>query len=370
MKSRSFCTVIAFIVTLLLLLVGNFAFSRWTLPYRDDSRLGKVVRHLWHHTKVKTDTAGNEIRTVLFLGSSVFDSCILPEVFERQSAGQNLRFINTARSSMYHWHYSKILPLVDLKALRTKICVIEIAPWTFNKNTQELDSEKIWLPSELDSWGNLDEVWVVSSWKRKCRFLAKMAVPKLSLRDYLLIAKNVCKGGPGVPELRGPLYHHDQAKAESQRKNHLFFAQNISKRHLANYEFSDFKRDQFMQLVKSLENQGIEIVFVQPPVKKNYFNHIQNNPRLANEFRKHFQFLDELATQYKTLVWPTREDAGLQDSHFVDYGHFTFNGAKKFSAMLTDAMHGMLTTASEKSSQRQPEQMADVRQGAANRSGL
>jgi len=41
---------------------------------------------------------------------------------------------------------------------------------------------------------------------------------------------------------------------------------------------------------------------------------------------------------YRTLFWQTPADAGLDDSIFVDYGHFTLNGARVFSGIIAAGM--------------------------------
>jgi hypothetical protein len=328
--------IIAFVLFLVFLLLTNFIIFRLTLPYNNSSRIGKIVRSLWANKANKKNEA-----TALFIGSSRFHSCIVASIFNEyaQKKGIDISFHNLAQSNMDYWEYSRVFTYVLPSSLNTKLVVIEVSPQTFNaKRRNPITKEIIKYPREFEHWASLEEILSTESLGIKIELLYKKLVPRQSLKDRLWTLKNIINTDAINPDLPIPEFHYDKDKEMKLRKDPTFFPENISRHHMMNYYFSDKKKDSFLKFLCNLRNQGCEVIIVQPPVKEQYFDYIRSDADMLKEYQQHIAFLKQLSLDYVLINWQTPDMANLNESVFVDYGHFTLEGAKQFSGLLLSSI--------------------------------
>jgi hypothetical protein len=322
----------AAILILFFLLLANFILFRLTLPYHSSSRIGTIVRSLWAH---QSNSKKNP--SVLFLGSSRFHSCILPSVFNEyaQNNGIDVFFQNLAQPDMNYWVFSRIFTYVPPSSLNAKLIVIEVSPRTFNiKRRHPITKEVSLYPREFEQWASMEEILSVEPLGVKIEFLFKRLVPNQSLRDRLWTLKNIIKADAANPNLPAPEYHLDKEKEMKLRKDPVYFPENVSRHYMMKYRFSDSKKDSFLKFLVYLRNKGIQVIIVQPPVKESYFDYVRSDAKMTNEYKKHTAFLKQLSLDYVVINWQTPDMANLNESVFVDYGHFSLEGARKFSGLL------------------------------------
>lgn len=331
-KRRHRKVAVAFVLFLFFLLLTNFIFFRFTLPYHNSSRLGKVVRSLWANQSSNKNDA-----TVLFIGSSRFHSCIVPSVFNAyaQNKGIDVSFHNIAQPNMGYWEFSRIFTVVPPSSLNTKLVIIEVNPRTFNvKRMNPLTKEIVRYPMEFEHWASLAEILNAESLGMKIELLYKRIIPNQSLIERLWTLHYFINLEKIDSDLDVPEYHFDKDKELKIRKDPVFFPENISQYHMMNYRFSVKKRDRFLQFLSFLRNQGCQVIIVQPPVKETYFDYVRSDANMVNEYQKHLAFLKQLSLDTVVINWQTPDEANLDESVFVDYGHFTLKGAKTFSGLL------------------------------------
>ncbi len=90
------------------------------------------------------------------------------------------------------------------------------------------------------------------------------------------------------------------------------------------------------------DGRGIALVVVQPPVRPSYFHYVRQSPTRHSEYRKHVSLMKDLSKELLVLFWPVPGDAGLDEGVFVDYGHFSEDGAAAFSALVAGEMENCI----------------------------
>ncbi|NCC61102.1 MAG: hypothetical protein EOM12_09195 [Verrucomicrobiae bacterium] len=298
-------------------------------PYYPASQLGRMVRYirgLKHRSLVPS---------VVFLGSSRFQSAILPEVFLDEDETGRVRFMNWSQPSFGWWEFSKVFSRVDLDLLDIRVFVVEVNPWTFSTHSRDPITKKISRYSrEAEYWGNVQDIPATDGFLSAVELVYRMCLPRRSLYDWVIAVK-LCLEPSRAFELDPPRYHGDKEAEEKQRNNPHFFPENISRCHMLNYTFSEPKANQFKRFLRKLAMQGAEVILVHPPVVAEYYGYVNSDEARRREFKKHKKFLDELSLEYMFVNWQLPSDAQLTDDIFVDYGHCTLSGASSFSKRLT-----------------------------------
>ncbi len=336
---RLWVFAMAFLASFLLLTVLNLLVARATLPYKADSRLGPVVRYLRYESSLRIDSP-----SVIFMGSSRFNSCIQPDVFDACAVrqGLNARFLNVTHAAMGSWEFAKLVSWIDLGAMNTRVCVVEVNPWTFNKHITYANKRLFPYCREVASWGTLREVWSVKGLVTKCKLVLSMVLARKSVGDWVDIGERSYGSDDVVTHLPAPFYHSDREKEVVLRDNPGRRAENISKLHMWRYQFSAEKRDQFLAFIALLEAQGIAVVLVQPPVRESYFDYVKESTERFDEYQKHVAFMTDVSKDVSVFFWQVPKDAGLNEHVFVDYGHFSLDGASVFSGILAGRMEDII----------------------------
>lgn len=295
---------------------------------------------------IKTDEISKRIHILntakepklVFWGSSRLHSCIDEKTFARNMGVYEAQIINLSGFAMEPWEYLCILRNADTKIAANTIAIIEIEPWTFNKNKwRPVFHEPIRYSRDFPRWANLWErlnypyPYPEDRWKMVFGHFTL-----LGLRDSIYewayrIKKSGKKWPKKIPE---PVYHEDREIEISQANSTHFKAEIISRDHMKDYQFCEYKKKIFEQLLSLLSQKKYRIVIVHPPVRKEYYNYVLQSPKLLLEYHKHEQYLKYLTKNYHCIIWKIPEDMGLTSSVFVDYGHFNKEGCVMFSKKL------------------------------------
>jgi hypothetical protein len=305
------------------------------LPYLPDSLMAQVTRFL----RTEARKGGGQPPATLFLGSSRFHSCILPQVFADTASqfGVDMKFLNAAMPTMEYWEFMRLLPHVDLKALGVKICVIEINPWSFNKQ-QQYSLFDPYYRAESGTWGTLRDTLDNDRILVKLKLCYLLTFPRRTFKDWYFTLRAFCGKGGDEDHLPGPEYHYNREKESKLRTDPVHMAVNIVEVQMLNYRFCKRKRAEFDDFLKRLEAKGITVVLAEPPITAGYYDFVWASREKSAEYQKHLDYLAELSKRYTTVFWPTPSDAGLDESIFVDYGHYTLDGARSYSERLAAAM--------------------------------
>jgi hypothetical protein len=322
-------TVTTTALTLLLLGVLNYAVNEMLRPYLPQTRMGMVVRYL------RSMETHPPAPTVLFLGSSRFHSAILTSVFDAEFRGRGIRFLNCSQPSIESWEFSRILQCVDLRALRVRVCIVEVDPWSFSKySCHPVTKEVQKYRRELDIWGTFRDIMAVEDPLVKGELLFRRYVPRRSLSELIRTAY-IWRALRGCDATLSPPRYHGDADAEAERRaDSNFRPEKIARCHMLNYTFSRACATQFIRFIGELSQAGITVVVVHPPVVAGYYDYVRVDPRREREFLKHMRFLDVIGSRYSFVNWQRPEDAGLTPDAFIDYGHLSLSGARQFSAAL------------------------------------
>ncbi len=313
----------------LLLLIASVAVTGGRAWKMNGSRIGKIVRCLEQNLE---NSAADDEKLVVFMGSSRFHSAIHPATFNELDSTGSMRFLNLAQPSFGPWQALVILRETTQSLDNIDMLVLEINPWTFNRSiinpVTRIPED---YPHEFDVWASFDERNAVESLDVRSRLMANY-IPRRTLREYVNLATG--KLEPVADTIPPPLYHSDQADEDRRREDSNFFPENISRYHLTEYTFSSRKAAILEELLAFCDDNGIRVVLVHPPVKATYYDYVLNDERRRTEFENHRRFIQGLQHKYPVFFWETPEDCQLDDQVFIDYGHFSFEGALAFSRHL------------------------------------
>ncbi len=340
-RSRKKVLIVSAVCAFSVLAVLNYILSRMTLPYLPDSEMARVVRFLRYEGR----TAAAGVPSVVFLGSSRFQSCIVPGVFDEQADrwGIDARFVNASHPAMEYWEFLRILPYVNMADINAGVCVVELNPFTFNWQLKHTVTKELqYYRRESPVWGRIRDLRTAVGVRAKLKLLWSLMFPRRTFRDWSFAIRGMSRTAPPAETLPPAAYQYDHELEEKQRNDPDFMPENIARCHMYNYTFSMKKRAIFEQFLRELEGRKLDIVLVHPPVSDRYFGCIRESGQRSAEYDKHLAYLEELSERYRTLFWQTPSDAGLDDSIFVDYGHFTLDGARIFSDLVAAGMEDVI----------------------------
>jgi len=143
------------------------------------------------------------------------------------------------------------------------------------------------------------------------------------------------KGKQAEPLLSVPLYHYQQEAYQSLASNPIYSARQIVKDHLNDFEFAAYNAQYLRRLLLLAEKRAKKVVLLQPPVRKEYIDEIYQNAKYLDPYIQYIQFIHGLENdKVSSIIWQTPEDCGLNESIFIDYGHFNAQGAHIFTQRL------------------------------------
>ncbi len=319
------------VILALLLVVHSTVMNSRAVDLRvHGSRIGKVIQCF----RANIDHAKTvEQRLIVFLGSSRFHSCIDTEELQRLDERKDLVFVNLAQPAMEGWEWDVILRNLHRPTDVVTAAVIEIDPWVFNQNNlHPLTHKKEKYRHEFELWASLRERWEIENLWTRLELIALM-VPRNTLQDLLQKSEKVPPLA-SLLKLAPPPYHFQDSALQTRLADKHFFPENISRMHLHDYQFSELKQKRFERMLDRLSTAGIPFVIVHPPVKTTYYDYVRKDEQRTREFQKHLDFIQQLQREQRVVYWQTTADCDLDDSVFIDYGHYSAVGATRFSDRL------------------------------------
>lgn len=298
------------------------------------TRLGTGVDALRSHLEAASNSNQS---LILFFGNSRFRSCINPDHFKSRLNSPDVTCVNLAQDSMVPWQYDVVLREVGLELQSIKVVLIEMDPWMFNLNGRHpITYEPAPYPEEYERYATVMERLLMPGMRSKIKLLYTF-LPRYTLKDIVTaIAYRSPASGRPLP-FDPPIYHTDPRYAAQQHNDFHFFPLNISQMHMNDYEFSPYWQMALERLLSRLKRAGIPVILVHPPVKSDYYKYVERDKKRHTQFRRLIAYMDELAQRYPFLYYRIPEDCGLDNSVFIDYGHFTKEGGIAFTDVVYEA---------------------------------
>jgi hypothetical protein len=281
----------------------------------------------------------NRDAEAIFLGSSRFVSCIKTDLFANLSGMEPTNVLNLATDSGRSWEellLSRKYPgLLDASPL----VIIEVEPWMFNNNLiHPIYKKPFPFEQHFYTWATFQERLEYPDPIMKLLLLADYVWPfseRRSLNDWVSIVQSMINSKYVEPHLSIPAYHYNLEAFQALANSPTFFAQNIAQDHMNNYEFAEYKAEYLKRLIHLAEKRAKKIILLQPPVRKEYMSVIYNNPKYTKTYIQYLQFIHSMEREnVHSIIWEMPKDCGLNDSIFVDYGHFNLHGAYIFTQRL------------------------------------
>ncbi len=292
------------------------------------SRIGKVIIYL--NTTFNEESDKNKF--VLFLGSSRFHSAINIKTLTEISHVKNISFLNISRPSMGPWHYSVVLRNTEMPLSRVKQIFLEISPWMFNANAlHPISKESFQLRDEILKWGNIQERLEIKETTQRIEAMTISMIPRNPLSDYILVLNE----SEPIIDLVIPELEANQNSEKVLGDNPNFRAENISRCHLYKFEFLQSEANKLLELIRELERSGVAVSIIHPPVRSEYYNYLDTDRRYRAEFEKYKNFIKSFSDNHQVIYWEKPVDCGLDNSIFVDYGHFSKEGSILFTRRLS-----------------------------------
>ena len=283
---------------------------------------------------------------VAFFGSSRFVSCIKTDIFAKLSDMAPSKVLNLSLGSGSFWEAKVIYRERPELYNNCSLIIIDIEPWMFNNNTiHPIFKKQIPYEPYFTVWASLQERIEFSGITTKAYLASDFFWPLSERRSFpewfgvfnTLTNRHSIRAGLSIPT-----YQYNAAEYQSLATAPNFSAYSIAHNHLNNFEFAKYKADSLRYLVKRLEKQCDYIVLLQPPVRKEYMDVIYNNPDYHTTYKQVLAFIHSLENdKVSSIIWETPSDCGLDDSVFIDYGHFNLNGANKFTGILYNKLNIM-----------------------------
>jgi len=275
----------------------------------------------------------------IFFGSSRFVSCIKTDLFAKLSGMEPAKVLNLATDSGGSWEELLLLRKYPGLLDATPLVIIEVEPWMFNKNLIHPIYKKLHLfEPHFYTWATFQERLEYPDLTMKLLLLADYIWPfseRRSLNDWVFVIQSIINGRYVEPHLSIPAYHYNLEAFQSLANSPIFFAQNIAQDHMNNYEFANHKAEYLKRFIHLAEKKSKKIILLQPPVRKEYMDVIYNNPKYAETYIQYLRFIRSLVNEnVHSIIWETPTDCGLNDSVFIDYGHFNYHGAYIFTQRL------------------------------------
>jgi hypothetical protein len=284
---------------------------------------------------------------VVFFGSSRFISCIKTDTFAKLSDIAPSNTLNLSVGSGQFWEAKVIYREQPELFNNCSLIIIDVEPWMFNnKGIHPIYKKPNPYEPYFTIWASLKERTEPPGIATKASLVSDFFWPvseKRSFPDWYAVFNALISINQNIPAgLSIPTYQYNADEYQSLATAPNCSAFSIAHDYMNNYEFSKYKADSLRYLVKQFEKHCDHIVLLQPPVRKEYMDVIYNNPGYLATYKQVLAFIHSMENdKVDSIIWETPTDCGLDDSIFIDYGHFNLNGAKKFTEILYSKMHTM-----------------------------
>lgn len=284
----------------------------------------------------------------LCLGSSRMRHGLVPEVMEEAFGLARGAVQNYGMDVGTPWMALKFLERTELLEGSVKVIFLDLEPWQFNAAFPPNDVDR----QIFYRLASLGEKIASGGVRQKAFFLADALVPFVSEnRPLELWAEGIryLASDGAVRSLEIPHAWRRRKPGLDER----FSPEEAARRHMAGYRVDRRVRRALFDLVARVEAKKISLVMFQMPVSNRYLDAIENDERFASAYADYLKWARSLSRPERrvwAMVWERPEELGLDDKAFLDYGHFTRQGARTFT---------------EKFIAHLPEQVLDALRGSA-----
>ena len=224
--------------------------------------------------------------------------------------------------------------------------IIELEPWMFNKNLiHPIYKTPVPFNPHFYTWATLEERLEFPDMKTRVELVIDYFWPysqRRTVDDWVSLMRPMITGRKAEAELGEPRYHSLRAAHDWLANNPDFEARRIAQCDLNEFEFDELRARYFKRCLNLVEKKSKRIVFVLPPARKEYVDEIYKNPKYLATYKEILAFIHGLENEkVHSIIWERAEDCQLDDTVFVDYGHFNLQGARVFTNVLFKKIRAM-----------------------------
>jgi len=275
---------------------------------------------------------------VVFFGSSRMQSAILPDEWARLAGLRPEQVANLAVNDGRFWDALYMVETSGGLPASVDLVVIEVAHWEFNQNVRSpIGGLPYPIPQHFRHLARLSERLTVDGLGSRMSLLADVVWPLYERQPLERWEDGVQPVKPAVPP--APAHHWNKASREKLAGAPAFKGSNIVKLHFFQAEVSSFAVRTLDRLLARVQNGSRKIVLLELPARQEYVRSIENDPTKLAFYRDVQELVEARASgPVRTMMWEVAADCGLTEDVFVDYGHFSREGARAFTDRLFDEL--------------------------------
>lgn len=276
---------------------------------------------------------------VIFLGSSRILSCINKDLFAKLSGIEQSKILILDVNGSGTWEELAICRRHPELFESSPLVIIEVEPWMFNENYFSTE-DSLFLQPGFFTWASFQDRLEFPDIKSKFLLLADYFWPFSERRTpdvwgYIINAAMKGRRSKPLDPDEPPEYHYNLSAYKKVADDPKGTAQFQANGGLNNFRFAEYKAEYLKRLINLADKKANNIVILQPPLRKEYIDVLYNNSNYLDGYIKVLRFIHSLENRkVHSITWETSKDCGLNDSVFIDYGHFNAQGAYVFTQRL------------------------------------
>lgn len=276
---------------------------------------------------------------VIFLGSSRIESSIKRDLFAKLLGIDHSKILILPVAGAGLWEEFSMCNRHPELFESSPLVIIEIEPWMFNEYYFSTKDNLFLQPGFL-KWATFQDRLKFPDVKTKFLLLADYFWPfseRRSLDGWVDIIDSSIKGIPSKPynPEEQPKYHYLLSAYQKVANNPKGTTEFQFSSGLHDFKFSAYKAEYLKCLITLVKKKSKKIIILQPPLRNEYFEYLYNNPEYLDTYKEVLRVVHSLEDKnVHSIIWETTKDCGLNDSVFIDYGHFNIQGANIFTQRL------------------------------------
>ncbi len=316
MMALVFCALVR-----LILFASTGVLDKFPGPYDVRQFLG-VEQHFIRDTEVPP--------RVLLFGSSRMRYSIVPELFAKEMDIPRSSVQNLAVDQGGPWDALKMLERNPDLLDSVDLVIIDCECWHFNAGHEAFPTPRFF--RLVSASERLDSVQGIDRFKWTVDIAWPFQLERRSLRDWLGGCYTISMGG-GFPVPRPNKWDFE----DNPNVDFAFEPVRMSLRHTRNFRIDENARIRWQSLLEEMSNRGIAVLVMRPPTHSEYTERMKTVTQCSKAYSTYVRIAKSLANNNTHVkIWEFPADCGLDDKDFLDYGHMTSRGAKKFTKFLAD----------------------------------
>jgi hypothetical protein len=275
---------------------------------------------------------------VVFFGSSRMQSAVLAEEWARRAGLRKDQVVNLAVNDGRFWDALYMVDASGGVPPSVDLVIIEIAHWEFNRNVlSPIGGMPEPVPQHFRHVARLSERLAADGMTLRMGLLADLMWPLYVRQPLERWQYRAQSPKPAAPP--PPIHHWDKDRENNLAQAAAFKGANIVKLHFFRPEMSKFATWNLDRLLSQLRNDSRRIVLVELPARREYLHAIQEDPAKVAFYRDVQGVVRAHASGLvSSVIWEGAADCGLTEDVFVDYGHFSREGAHAFTDRFFDEL--------------------------------